>query len=179
MASLTMAAPPPPVALEEVKAFLRVQHSAEDALLAGFIRTASAACEAFTGLTLIERAADERVEATGTWRRLGLHPVRAIGGAAALGADGTETLIAPSDYAVDIDAAGDGWVRIARGAGLRSAKISFTAGMAADWNGVPEPLRQGIVRLAAHLYSARGEDQAAPPASVAALWRPWRRLRMT
>ena len=61
MASLVMAAPPAPVALEEVKAFLRVQHSAEDALLAGFIRSASAACEAFTGLTLIEREAEERV----------------------------------------------------------------------------------------------------------------------
>jgi uncharacterized phiE125 gp8 family phage protein len=69
-------------------------------------------------------------------------------------------------------------VRIARGAGVRLAKISFTAGVAADWNGVPEPLRQGIVRLAAHLYGARGQDEGAPPASVAALWRPWRRVRL-
>jgi hypothetical protein len=43
---------------------------------------------------------------------------------------------------------------------------------------VPEPLRQGIVRLAAHLYAARGEVEAVPPAAVAALWRPWRRVRL-
>jgi len=43
---------------------------------------------------------------------------------------------------------------------------------------LPEPLRQGIVRLAAHLYTVRGEAEAPPPACVAALWRPWRRLRL-
>jgi uncharacterized phiE125 gp8 family phage protein len=51
--------------------------------------------------------------------------------------------------------------------------------MATDPNGLPEALRHGIVRLAAHLYSHRDEaEQAGPPAAVTALWRPWRRLRL-
>jgi uncharacterized phiE125 gp8 family phage protein len=54
--------------------------------------------------------------------------------------------------------------------------VRYRAGLAADWNGVPEPLRQGIVRLAAHLYGARGGTEGPAPASVAALWRPFRRL---
>jgi uncharacterized phiE125 gp8 family phage protein len=47
MASLAEA--PAPVALQEVKALLRIDGSAEDALIAGFVRSAAASCEAFTG----------------------------------------------------------------------------------------------------------------------------------
>jgi uncharacterized phiE125 gp8 family phage protein len=178
MASLAMEAAPAAVALDEVKAFLRISHSEEDALVAGFIRSAQAACEAFTGLALIDREAAETITASSSWQKLGLAPVRSIEALAAVEANGDETALPADAYAVDIDAGGDGWVRVTRSGGLKRVRVRFRAGYAADWNGVPEPLRQGIVRLAAHLYSARGEDQAAPPASVAALWRPWRRLRM-
>jgi uncharacterized iron-regulated protein len=53
------------------------------------------------------------------------------------------------------------------------------AGLADDWGEVSAPLREGIVRFAAHLY--RDRDAAStrePPAAVAALWRPWRELRL-
>jgi hypothetical protein len=50
--------------------------------------------------------------------------------------------------------------------------------MAADSNGVPEPLRQGIVRLTAHLFNARDGGGGDPPAAVTALWRPFRRIRL-
>jgi hypothetical protein len=41
------------------------------------------------------------------------------------------------------------------------------------------PLRQGVVRLAAHLYAERdGPELGGPPAAVTALWRPWRRMRL-
>lgn len=56
--------------------------------------------------------------------------------------------------------------------------VRFTAGMAASWSDLPEPLRQGIVRLAAHGHLARDNGDAAPPAMVSALWRPWRRVRL-
>jgi hypothetical protein len=37
-----------------------------------------------------------------------------------------------------------------------------------------------VLRLAAHFYTYRTDAgaQAEPPAAVAALWRPWRRLRL-
>jgi len=175
MAAVTMEAPPAAVALGEVKAFLRIATSDEDALIAGFVRSASAACEAFTGLALVEREVRETV-VPGAWRRLGVAPVRAIEDVAAVAADGSETALASDAYRIDIDAAGEGWVRAT--SEERRARVAYTAGLAADWNGVPEPLRQGIVRLAAHLYAVRGETEAVPPASVAALWRPWRRVRL-
>lgn len=51
--------------------------------------------------------------------------------------------------------------------------------LAEDWAEVASPLREGIIRFAAHLY--RDRDAAStrePPAAVAALWRPWRELRL-
>ncbi len=178
MASVAVEAAPAPVALEEVKAFLRIEHSAEDALIAGLVRSAAGACEAFTGLALVEREAAQILTASAAWQRLALGPVRAITGVAALTDGGAETALAAADYAIDIDAAGDGWVRLLRLGEAKRARVRFTAGMSADWNGVPEPLRHGIVRLAAHLYLERGAGTAVPPAAVAALWRPWRRLRV-
>jgi uncharacterized phiE125 gp8 family phage protein len=176
MASVAVAAPA--VALEEVKAFLRIGHSEEDAMIAGFVRSAEAACEAFTGRLLIVRTVKERVPASGAWTRLSAAPVQSIEAVAGLASGGAEQALAAEAYAIDIDAAGDGWVRVARSAEVKRAAVRFTAGMAEDWNGVPEPLRQGVVRLAAHLYLARDGAAAPPPASAAALWRPWRRLRV-
>ncbi len=59
--------------------------------------------------------------------------------------------------------------------------VQFAAGMAADWTGLPASLRHGIERLAAHGYRTRaGEESDAdhPPAAIAALWRPWRRMHL-
>jgi uncharacterized phiE125 gp8 family phage protein len=175
MGLVAMEVAPAAVALGEVKAFLRLATSDEDALIAGFVRSATVACETFTGLTLVMREVRETV-VPGAWRRLGAPPVQAIEAVSSLSADGAEVTMAADSYRIDIDAAGDGWVRVP--SAERRARVRYTAGLAADWNGLPEPLRQGIVRLAAHLYAARGEVGAAPPACVAALWRPWRRMRL-
>src|SRR3546814_2145352 len=84
--------------------------------------------------------------------------------------------VSADNHAIDIDANGDGWVRMSSGP-TTTIRVRYQAGMAADWNGVPEPLRQGIVRLVAHMHLHRDGDQS-PPAAVAALWRPWRRMRL-
>ena len=79
-------------------------------------------------------------------------------------------------YEIDIDAQGDGWVRVTD-AEARRVKATYRAGLAATWADVPEPLRQGVVRLAAHFYTGRDKGgDAGPPAAVTALWRPWRRM---
>jgi uncharacterized phiE125 gp8 family phage protein len=179
MGRISAEAPPLPIALAELKAFLRVTVSDEDALLAGLARGAADLCEAFTGRALIERTAAEVLAASARWTRLGAAPVRAIEGVSALAEDGEASPLAAGVFASDIDAAGDGWVRVFDAAGAKRVLVSYRAGMAADPNGLPEALRHGIVRLAAHLYSHRDDaEQAGPPAAVTALWRPWRRLRL-
>lgn len=174
---LTEIAPAPvePVSVGELKAYLRLDGSAEDAVLAGFIRTARTMCEAFTGVMLVVRGFRETVAAIGRPRRLSAAPL--------VGVDAVEKLDQGGAAA-----AVDGWKLSYRddGSGAIEApatdgplRITYRAGIADDWNGVPEALRQGIIRLAAHLYSYRDDPgDKGPPAAVAALWRPWRRLRL-
>jgi hypothetical protein len=50
-------------------------------------------------------------------------------------------------------------------------------GGAATWAAVPPAVAQGVVMLAAYLFLRPDEDRA-PPAAVAALWRPYRRIRI-
>jgi uncharacterized phiE125 gp8 family phage protein len=179
MAAANLEAPAAPVSLAELKQFLRIGTSEEDALLAGLVRTASELCERFTRLALIEREVEERLAAAGVWTRLSLAPVRAILGVSVLDEAGAASPLAPASYAVDIDASGDGWVRTARSGGAARLLVRYRAGQGADWNGVPEALRQGIVRMAAHLYTHRDrEDGSGPPAAATALWLPYRRLRL-
>ena len=170
---------PLPVALEDVKAFLRVSVDDEDGLLAGLAAAAAETCEAFTGRALVERAVEEVLAAARRWTRLEAAPVRAITAVAALAEDGSAAPLPAGDYAIDIDAAGDGWVRLAAAPGCKRIRVSYSAGMAAAADGLPEALRHGIVRLAAFFYTARDrQESAGPPAAVTALWRPWRRLRL-
>ncbi len=178
MGETVMETPPLPVALAELKAFLRISVSEEDALLAGLVRAAMDLCEAFTGRALIDRAVEEMVAASTARTRLGSGPVRAILGVAAVDEAGVATDMAPEVFAAEVDASGEGWVRLRSGAAPGRLRVSYRAGLATDWNGVPEMLRHGIVRLAAAYYQRRGETgDVEMPAAVTALWRPWRRLR--
>ena len=164
--------------LTELKDYLRIGGSGEDELLEGLLRSATALCEQFVGQWLIIGEARETVRADGGWQRLSATPVVAILGVDAVGADGEAEALAVDAYSVDIDASGDGWVRARPLSGERVLAVRYQAGMAEDADGLPEPIRQGIVRLAAEHFSARGGDVATPPAVVSALWRPWRRMRL-
>lgn len=174
MALVTMEAGPLVVGLAECKAALRLERDDEDAVLAGHIRTAMALCEAFIGQWLIEREGEQRLVCDLAWQRLQASPVQAITGVFQAG----EAL--PTGWESDIGADGTGWVRlIGVPPAQQSLVVRFRAGLGADWNSVPEPLRAGIVRLVSHLFSHRdAADAGPPPAAVAALWRPWRRMQL-
>ena len=160
-------------ALLVVKAQLRIETHADDALAQAFAETALGLAERFTGRVLLMREMVATIEPGDRWRALPAAPVRAIGSVAA---GRPATVLAPGDYAVDIDAAGTGWIRAP--AAAAPVTITFTAGEAASWAGVAPAVRQGVVLLAAHLFADR-DGRAAPPAAVAALWRPFRTPRLT
>ena len=169
----------PAVTMAEAQAYARVETGEEEALLVGLVRSATALCEAFTGRVLIARPFVEELSVSSDWQRLALTPVRGIDSVERISADGSATtLLAASDYAIDIDARGDGWVRVSAASGLGRLRVSGRAGMSDTPNGVPEPLRQGILRLTAHLFSTRDGGAGEPPAAVTALWRPYRRMRL-
>lgn len=161
------------LAVAAVKTVLRVSTTDEDALIAAFAESALGLCEQFIGQVAIARSLRERVAVSGAWQRLAAGPVRAI--------SGVETLAGvalPVDaYAIDLDAAGDGWVRVHGGGEAKQVVAVFEAGMAENWAGLPAPLRQGVVLLAAFLFDER-DTSTAPPVAVTALWRPFRRMTL-
>lgn len=163
----------PIVTLSEAQAFTRVETGEEEALLAGLVRSASALCEAFLGQVVIARPFVEEVSATSDWQRLRSVPVRSID----LVSSG-EGPLPPTSYTIDIDSNGCGWVRVSDPAVEGPLTVSGSAGMAVSHNGIPEPVRHGVLRLVAHLFAARDDAGGEMPAAVTALWRPYRRMRM-
>ena len=169
----------PPAAVDELKQWLAIRSSADDAALAAQIRVALEVCEAFTGAVLLAASCEEVLAAAGHWQPLATRPVTAITGIEAIPAEGARYPLAPDAYEIDIDADGRGMVRIAHPGSATRVAVSFSAGLAPAWELLPEGLRHGVVRLAAHHWRERdsGAD-AGPPAAVAALWRPFRRMRL-
>lgn len=161
-------------ARDAVKVELRVENSADDAAIERAAAAAMALCEAFTGQALILREWTQCVTAGRGWQLLAPVPVVAIEPVAA---DGDSQPLPADAFAIDIDAGGRGWVQVSAGASTAVVQVRMTAGIASQWSELPAPIAQGITRMAAHLLEAR--DGAAPPAAVAALWRPWRRLRLS
>ena len=168
----------PIVTMSEAQAYVRIDTGEEEAVLAGLIRSASALCEAFVNQVVIARPFELDLPASGNWERLAVTPVKSISEVATLEADGVAAVLPNDGYAVDIDSSGDGWVRVVQADGALRVRVTGTAGIADDENGVPEPIRQGVLRLIAHLFTTRDGEGGDPPAAVTALWRPYRRLRL-
>lgn len=158
-------------AVTAVKALLRVAGSDEDALIAAFAETALGLAEQFLGGVTLARALRAVLPASAAWQRLAAAPVRTIAAVERL--DGTP--IAAEQWAVDIDAAGDGWVRVTVLGADAQVAVRFEAGLADSWDGLPAPIRQGSALLAAYLFETR-DAATPPPAAVTALWRPFRRM---
>jgi uncharacterized phiE125 gp8 family phage protein len=172
----------PPEAAGAAKGFLRVERGDEDGLIGGLTAAAAELCEGFTGQALLARGFAETIAASRAWQRLTRTPVRAILSVEALAAAGPAQPLASDSYAIDIDANGDGWVRLTAPGDVRRIRVGYEAGVAGDWADLPAALRHGITRLAAHFYTHRaaegGRAADEPPAAVTALWRPYRRIRL-
>ena len=170
----------PASALAEVKQWLGITIAQDDASLTALLRAGLDICEAFTGAMPLEAVCEEGHAISREWRSLATRPVQAISGIEAVGPDGLRTALGPSDYEIDLRADGTGLFRIVAPVDAERCVVSFVAGLAQTWAVLPEALRHGVVRLAAHQHRTREDAGASPipPASVAALWQPWRRMRL-
>ncbi len=165
-------------ARDAAKAHLRIAGDAEDALIEGLAASAMALGEAFTGTAWIAREWTDVMPVSRAWQRVAIGPVAAITLVEGLPAEGSAFVLPGDAYAVDIDASGDGWVRVVAPGAAGRVRVTLSAGAAAGWGDLPPPLAQGAVLLIAHLFEHR-ESDAAAPAAVSALWRPWRRMRLS
>ena len=171
----------PDAALGALKAWLAISTTAEDAALTALLGAALETCEAFTGQTVLETEFEELLPAQSRWQVLTSRPVQAITLAEGIPAEGARFTLAADAYAIELDADGGARFRLDRQGTAGRIAVRFTAGLAVEWDDVPEAIRHGTIRLAAHLYRQRDSETgtATPPAAVAALWRPWRRLHLT
>lgn len=169
-----------PMAFAELKDWLGITTTGDDAQLAALLRAALDACEHFTGTMPLEQVCEAVLPVTPQWQDLPVRPIQAITAIDGIPAEGVRFALPAANYAIDLDADGAGRVRIGNPGAAGRVAVRFSAGLAPDWTGLPDGLRHGILRLAAFHYRQReGEVAAAmPPCAVAALWRPWRRMRL-
>ncbi len=166
--------------LDEAKAYLRLENEEEDAPLGAIILAAIGHAEAFIRQTVIRRGVKEIIPSSSQWRRLQSAPVFAVTKVAGLPADGASFDLPAANYMMDINSDGDAHFRVMQPGAAGRIEISYQAGIAANWAELPEALRLGILRLTGHLHLHRdAADDAGPPAAVAALLRPWRRMTLS
>jgi len=159
-----------------------------DGLLATHLRAAMAAIEARTGKVLIRRnfriRMSEPREDAGV--PLPLAPVSAVTEVAILAADRTRQVIEPALWRLAEDlhrprlVGLGGWRPVVTEGG--ALELTFTAGFAPDWAGLPSDLRQAVMLLAARYHEDRAEGGyggANPlPFGVTALIEPYRAVRI-
>lgn len=163
--------------LAAVKAMLRIESADDDALIVALAETALGLAEQFLGQVLIARTVVSVLQAKPGWQRLPASPVQAITQMEALAPGAVPSVLPVESYAIDIDARGDGWVRVIDAGGATQLRVTSTVGRADAWGNIPAPLRQGAVLLAAYLFSER-DTTRPPPAAITALWRPFRGLAL-
>ena len=166
--------------LDELKRWLSITTDRDDALLVELLRSSLDACEAFTGLMPLQQLCTEVLPVTGQTQRASIAPVTTLHEIHEVTPSLAKRDIAASAYTHEIDADGRLFVRLLNLPANARIELRVTAGLADSWVRLEPTLRQGIVRLAAHQYRERdeGSNEARPPVSVAALWRPWRTVRL-
>lgn len=164
-------------AVAAIKAMLRIERDDDDGVIGQLADTALGLAEQFLGQVLIARHVQAMLPVLPGWQRMAAAPVQAISQVEGVAPDGTAVALPVTGYAIDIDARGDGWVRIIDAGGAAQLRVTSTAGCAEAWAALPAPVRQGVVLLAGYLFSER-DTTRPPPAAITALWRPFRGLAL-
>jgi uncharacterized phiE125 gp8 family phage protein len=167
-----------PVSLSEARGWLRMGTVIDDAVVMQLLRAATSVCEAYVGQWLVRRSATEVLALSGGTLRLTVRPVVAVEAVRLVAADGGETALAADAYHLSAAPDGSGRLAIETPGPAARVRVTYRAGIADDGAGVPEAIRQGIVRMTQHLYDARDGKDPAPPVVIAALWQPWRVLSL-
>jgi uncharacterized phiE125 gp8 family phage protein len=173
-----------PLTLAEVKEFLRVDHSDDDATLAIFITAARQLCESYTRLALLpttfEEYFDDFPQYSGTYKdeiRLSRSPVSAVTYVKYI--DGNETTItaSASDYKTDLISQparispDNGWFGTYET--INAVFIRYVAGYA-NAASVPAPLKHGMLLVIGDMYENRTDSVKRLPTAAEYLWNPYR-----
>ncbi len=177
-----------PLALSDVKTWLRIDDTVDDVLIAGLITSARLAVEVSTGLLLITQNWRCYLDQWPTNGRLVL-PYRPIQSLTAVAMrDGSGALKAVALDPFRIEPGREPSALLIAGAlpmpsGLRnSILIDVSFGFGADGTSVPAPLLVAMRQMITFWYENRGDDGAqgsnAWPSTISALLHPYHRVRI-
>jgi len=148
----------------EAKIHLRIDHSTEDAYIAGLVETAREFIEEVTGRSLITRTYTAKLDAwpPGNVIRLPYPPLLTVTSIKYTDEDGAVLTFAASDYTVDtysepgriVLASDASWPSVTL-ADINGVEIIWTAGYGAAASVLPTKYRQAAYLLAGHLYENR------------------------
>lgn len=176
-----------PLSLSDVKNWVKVTDSSDDALLQSLISSARLAVEAATGRLLISQQWRLTLD---LWPDVGaldspLTPVRSIARIRVMDAAGAYKDVSAALFTLD---AGDDWARIYWGAPLPSPgvqkggiQIDLVAGYGDAPDATPAPLRLAMRLLIAFWHANRGDADVSTgqlPMQVTALLAPYRVRRL-
>ena len=165
-------------ALAELKHWLGITREADDTQLTALIAAGVEACEAFTGLTPLASTIEETRDASHEWARLVTRPIAQIGEIETLDTHGARTALNEDEFDLHLSGDGSALLRLRRGPFVSRVVVTLEAGFTPDWASLPDGLRHGILRFAAFLHREGEQGAGEPPAAIAALWRPWRQVRL-
>lgn len=167
------------VMLSEVRAYVRVDAGTDDDVLAACAAAAVTHAEQFTRQILIRRGAKETVTTGSGWQILQAMPVQSVIGVMGIPAEGASFAMAASAWEVKISSRGEAYFQVLQPGSAGRAEVTLSVGLADDWANLPESLRLGLLRLAAHFYNNRdASDDDGPPAAALALLLPFRRMHI-
>jgi uncharacterized phiE125 gp8 family phage protein len=180
-----------PVTLIEAKAWMWVDHSADDTLIASMVTAAVAHLDGYTGILgrcMVNQIWRQDFETWDRYLRLPFPDVSSVT-VKYFDTTNTEQTVAASNYELIQDDQGslvlfvDNWT----GPNLYddrtdAIRVTLTAGFGAAASNVPEPLKAGIKMLAAHWYANReavgAQNMAELPIGVHSVIAPYRRMRV-
>jgi uncharacterized phiE125 gp8 family phage protein len=177
-----------PLSLDEVKTFLRVEHSDDDPLITALITSARMHVEARAQAGLITQRWRMTFDCWPRHGRITVRPgpLRALDAARVYDGHGNAQTIDGQAFVPDFGAsvlAFIPWAVPLPGRIAAGIELDVTIGFGDAASDVPEPLRQAIRLLVAHWYENRGLVAAANqntmlPSGVAALVAPYRMLSL-
>ena len=165
-------------ALAELKHWLGITRTADDAQLTALIGAGVEACERFTGLTPLASTIEEVRDASHEWTRLTTRPITRVVSVETLDSEGARSALSEDEYDLHLSGDGSAQVRLRRGPFVSRVVLTLEAGLASDWASLPDGLRHGILRFAVFLHREGEQGAGEPPAAIAALWRAWRQVRL-
>lgn len=188
MSSILLTAPAvEPLALAEAKAFLRVEHAADDDIIAALISASRIHVETQTRRALITQTWRITID---NWPANGRFPIapaplQELSAARVYDYGGVAHAIDTGSFVVDSGAsvlAFAPWALPSPGRLAAGIELDVVAGYGDAASDVPEPLRQAVRLLVAHWYENRGLAALGAvtilPTTAAALIAPYRVLSL-